>query len=61
MLLFYSLLQCFEQYTQFDFSSLHDCLLDSFVWPHLSKLPLENLQNPTALLKLLATWSVHPK
>jgi hypothetical protein len=53
--------QCFDHYKEFDFSPLHDCVLTSFVWPRLILLPQENLQSPTPLLKLLATWSAHTR
>ncbi|KAF5285550.1 hypothetical protein FQA39_LY16615 [Lamprigera yunnana] len=38
-----------------------NCLFDMFVWPYLTKLSLESMQNPTSLLKLLAQWGALPR
>ncbi|KRT84681.1 HEAT domain-containing protein [Oryctes borbonicus] len=37
-----------------------NAIYDVFVWPYLSKLPMEGIHSPTALLKLLATWGTYP-
>lgn len=35
--------------------------LQVFVWPYLSKLPVEGIHSPTSLLKLFTIWSQVPR
>jgi hypothetical protein len=51
--------QCYGKFTEFDFSPYQEEVFSALVWPQVTKLPQECIQNPTPLMKLLLTWTQH--
>ncbi|KAL3285278.1 hypothetical protein HHI36_019388 [Cryptolaemus montrouzieri] len=52
----------FEKFQQYlwDTKQINDTF-DIFVWPYLSKLNIEGIHSPTALLKLIILWGTEPR
>lgn len=58
----YRLIQIFKDYDKYEWSiSEIDAVFAAVVWPQLERLPLEGLNHPTPLLKLLHCWSEQPR
>ncbi|XP_066256541.1 small subunit processome component 20 homolog [Euwallacea similis] len=52
----------FEQFHQYPWNSTQiDAIFDTFIWPYLSKLTIEGIHSPTALLRLFRQWSLNPR
>ncbi|KAJ8314703.1 hypothetical protein KUTeg_006853 [Tegillarca granosa] len=52
------LIQFFENFDTYDFTPFDvDAVFKVAVWPQIKKLPFEGIYHPTALLKLLHTWT----
>ncbi|KFM72555.1 Small subunit processome component 20-like protein, partial [Stegodyphus mimosarum] len=56
------LMQFFKSFPQYDFKPDEiDAVFESIVWPILPRLEHESINQPSPLLRLLATWSEKPR
>ncbi|XP_063380914.1 small subunit processome component 20 homolog isoform X2 [Cydia fagiglandana] len=56
------LTKLFDQFDKYTWSSDElNVLFETLIWPLMSKLHIEGIHSPTALLKLLNTWCQNPR
>ncbi|XP_023019456.2 LOW QUALITY PROTEIN: small subunit processome component 20 homolog [Leptinotarsa decemlineata] len=52
----------FSQFVKYSWNNKQiNTIFELFVWPNLSKLNIESIHSPTALLKLIAIWASNPR